>query len=113
MTPEPFIAADHVAQYLSVTRRQVLEMTRRAVRHKLVEYELGTRENNLKPVLACAGTTGRFLPSPRLVLQSNPEIGDNVKYVDPFTATWKILKRTIAENHKLETRGAKPRGHAV
>ena len=39
MTPEPYITADHVAQYLSITRRQVLEMTRRG---SLPGHPLGT-----------------------------------------------------------------------
>lgn len=57
---------------------------------------------------------GRFLPSPRLVLQHNPEIGEKVEYVDPFTGTWKIMKREIHENHKLGHQGKpKPRGQAL
>jgi excisionase family DNA binding protein len=39
MTPEPYITADQVAQYLSITRRQVLEMTRRGT---LPGHPLGT-----------------------------------------------------------------------
>jgi hypothetical protein len=63
-----------------------------AVKAGLVEYEAGTRETNLKRVLANENEVGRFLPAPRLVLKENPEIGKEVRYVDPFTGEWKTLK---------------------
>ena len=31
MTPEPYVTADDVAEHLKITRRQVLEMTRRGL----------------------------------------------------------------------------------
>jgi len=34
-----------------------------------------------------------FLPSPTSVLKSNPAIGKKVKYIDPFTGTWKKVQR--------------------
>jgi excisionase family DNA binding protein len=41
-TPEPYTTADHVAEYLSLTRRQVLEMTRRGT---IPGHPLGTGTN--------------------------------------------------------------------
>jgi excisionase family DNA binding protein len=61
MTPEPYITANHVAEYLSITRRQVLEMTRRGT---LPGHPLGTgpsrkvwryRLSEIDAVLAGAG----------------------------------------------------------
>jgi excisionase family DNA binding protein len=42
MTPEPFVTADDVAEYLKVTRRQVLEMTRKEI---IPAHPLGTGEH--------------------------------------------------------------------
>ena len=41
MTPEPFVTADDVAEHLKVTRRQVLEMTRKGL---IPAHPLGTGE---------------------------------------------------------------------
>jgi excisionase family DNA binding protein len=38
MTPEPYVTADDVAEHLKITRRQVLEMTRRGI---IPAYPLG------------------------------------------------------------------------
>jgi excisionase family DNA binding protein len=38
MTPEPYVTADDVAEHLKITRRQVLEMTRKGV---IPAYPLG------------------------------------------------------------------------
>ena len=38
MTPERFVTADDVAEHLKITRRQVLEMTRRGI---IPAYPLG------------------------------------------------------------------------
>ena len=42
MTPEPFVTADDVAEHLKITRRQVLEMTRRGI---IPAYPLGVGEH--------------------------------------------------------------------
>jgi hypothetical protein len=63
-----------------------------AVKRKLIEYESGTREKNVKRLVARNEAVG-FLPHPRLVLKRNPEIGRKVKYVDPFTGKWKKVER--------------------
>ena len=41
MTPEPYVTADDVAEHLKITRRQVLEMTRRGI---IPAYPLGVGE---------------------------------------------------------------------
>jgi excisionase family DNA binding protein len=62
MTPEPYITADHVAEYLSLTRRQVLEMTRRGT---IPGYPLGTGSSRrvwrykLSEIDSALATTGR------------------------------------------------------
>jgi hypothetical protein len=41
MTPEPYVTADDVAEHLKITRRQVLEMTRKGI---IPAYPLGVGE---------------------------------------------------------------------
>jgi hypothetical protein len=35
-----------------------------------------------------------FLPRPKSVLRNNPEIGEKVKYVDPFTGRWREVRKS-------------------
>ena len=42
MTPEPFVTADDIAEYLKIKRRQVLEMTRKGI---IPAHTLGTGEH--------------------------------------------------------------------
>jgi excisionase family DNA binding protein len=42
MTPEPFVTADDIAEHLKITRRQVLEMTRKGL---LPAHALGVGEH--------------------------------------------------------------------
>jgi len=64
MTPEPYVTADDVAEHLRITRRQVLEMTRRGLlpasplgvgehrrvwRYKLSEVEVAIASGVRKP----------------------------------------------------------------
>ena len=42
MTPERFVTADEVAEHLKITRRQVLEMTRKGI---IPAYPLGAGEH--------------------------------------------------------------------
>jgi len=82
-----------IAKELSWKESRVYKHLKAAARRKLVKYEKGTRERNLRPVIARKEETERFLPSPRSVLRRNPEIGKKVKYVDPFTGKWKKVER--------------------
>jgi len=71
----------------------VYKYVKSAARRGFVEYEPGTREKNLKRVVARAEESGRFLPAPRLVLKDNPSIGREIKFVDPFTGSWETMRR--------------------
>jgi excisionase family DNA binding protein len=42
MTPEPYVTADDIAEHLKITRRQVLEMTRRGI---IPAHPLGAGEH--------------------------------------------------------------------
>jgi hypothetical protein len=55
-----------------------------AIRHDFLKYVSGSRERNIKPLKATAKHHG-FLPKPVVVLKNNPEIGNSVRFVDPFT----------------------------
>jgi hypothetical protein len=87
------VTVREIAKELNWKKSLVYKHLRSAVRQKLVKYEKGTRERNLRPVIARREETERFLPSPRSVLRHNPEIGKKVKYVDPFTGKWKKVER--------------------
>jgi hypothetical protein len=83
------VTVREVAHELGWKNSLVYKHVKAAVRQRLVKYESGTRERNVKRVLPRDDAMGGFLPSPRLVLKNNPEIDNNVRYVDPFTGTWK------------------------
>jgi hypothetical protein len=81
-----------VAKELHWTESLVYKHTKTAVKAGLIKYERGTHEKNVKRLLPRHRPEG-FLPSPRLVLKRNREIGRMVKYVDPFTGEWEKLER--------------------
>jgi hypothetical protein len=70
------------------------KFVREAVKHKLVQYESGTRERNLKMILPIPDSYGTFLPNPRKVLDNAEELGQSIKYLDPFTGEWKTVTRS-------------------
>ena len=86
------VTTREVAKELSWKESLVHKHKKVAVKRKLIEYEPGTREKNVKRFVACNEAVG-FLPHPRLVLKRNPEIGRKVKYVDPFTGKRKKVQR--------------------
>jgi hypothetical protein len=71
----------------------VYKYVKSAVKNGLVEFEEGTREKNVKRLIARLGNSGRFLPSPLRVLRDNAEIEDEVSFVDPFTGSWQTIRR--------------------
>jgi len=89
-----------VASELGWKRSLVYKHARRAVRHRLVEYEPGTRECNLKRLTARADYNHGFLPRPRVVFDHNPDIGLEARYVDPFTGKTLVMRRTHSESHE-------------
>jgi hypothetical protein len=90
---ERAVTAREVAQHLKWKSSLVYKYAKSAVRHRLVQHESGTREKNVKRLLACDRAATGFLPSPRKVFKSNPEIGKQVKYIDPFTGEEVVLRR--------------------
>jgi DNA-directed RNA polymerase specialized sigma subunit len=87
------VTVREISKNLGWEKSLVYKYLREAVQHKLLKYEPGNRERNEKRVLPACPVTEAFLPSPRLVLKKNPELGKKVKYVDPFTGSWKKVKR--------------------
>jgi hypothetical protein len=87
------VSLTEVATELGWKRSLAYKHAARAVRHRLVEYELGTRESNIKRLIARSDTDEGFLPRPRLVFDHNPEIGLEARYVDPFTGKTLVMRR--------------------
>lgn len=85
--------AREIARELHWDSKKVYKLAHAAEQSGLIEYEQGTREHNVKPIRARDVWRRRFLPSPRNVLRRNPQIGKKVKYIDPFTGKWKVVKR--------------------
>ena len=72
---------------------------RAAVEHKLIKYEPGTREKNVKRLLPIEGISAEFLPSPQKVLDNVAELGRSVEFIDPITGeemTWERKRRPAA-----------------
>jgi hypothetical protein len=90
---ERSVTVHEIANELGWKEPRVYKHLKAAARRKLVKYEKGTRERNLRPVIARKEDPERFLPSPRSVMKRNPEIGMKVKYIDPFTGKWKKVER--------------------
>jgi hypothetical protein len=87
------VTVRELAKKLNWKEPRVYKHVTTAARQKLVKYESGSRERNLRPIIARKETSRRFLPSPRSVLRRNREIGKKVKYVDPFTGKRKKVER--------------------
>jgi len=87
------ITAKEVAEELGWKEPLVYKHLKKALRNHLVKYEGGTRERNLKPILPIDQGVARFLPSPQSVLKHHPKLGHKVKYVDPLSGKWKVVRR--------------------
>jgi len=87
------VSTREVASELGWKRSSVYKHAARAVRHRLVQYEAGTRQSNLKRLIARPDAPHGFLPRPRVVFDCNPGIGMEVRYVDPFTGKILVLRR--------------------
>ena len=86
------VTAREIAGKLNWKDALVYKYLKPAVRNRLLEYEPGTREKNMKLLWANTDVTNGFLPSPKSVFQNNPEIGSEVRYVDPFTGEQKAMR---------------------
>jgi hypothetical protein len=87
------VTVGEIAKELGWRKSRVYRPLTNAVRKRLVRYEDGTRERNVKRVLPIDEGVPRFLPSPRSVLKNNPELGGKVKYVDPFGGKRKVIRK--------------------
>jgi hypothetical protein len=65
----------------------------KAVKYGLLKYESETRGFNEKPFWATVDTPGAFLPRPRIIFDAAPELGPEVRYVDPFTGKRLVIRR--------------------
>jgi len=74
-----------VADELGWKESLVYKYAKNAVQRRVLEYEPGAREKNVKRLMARLDANEGFLPKPAVVLRENPEIGKEVEYVDPFT----------------------------
>jgi hypothetical protein len=65
-----------------------------AAKKNLVAYEPGTREKNVKRLLATEESPAKFLPSPEKILNNVSELGRAVDFVDPITGDEREWKRS-------------------
>jgi len=87
MTPEPYVTADDVAEHLKITRRQVLEMTRRGIipasplgvgehrrvwRYKLSEVEAAIASGVRNPHASQEGKVLAEMAAPRTMRDGSP-----------------------------------------
>jgi len=73
----------------------VYKHVKTAAQRGLVQYEPGTRSFNEKRLVATADSPGGFLPRPRVILDGAPDLGPEVRYVDPFTGKRLIIRRRL------------------
>jgi hypothetical protein len=66
---------------------------RAAVKQKLIRYEPGTAEQNVKRLVPIERGSSTFLPSPEQVLQNAEGLPQSVEYVDPLTGELKKVSR--------------------
>jgi energy-coupling factor transporter ATP-binding protein EcfA2 len=89
---ERSVTTKEIATELKWKEPVVYKHLKSAQQKGLIDFEPGTRESNRKLVRASEQLSVRFLPSPRQVLRSNPEIGEEVSFIDPFTGAREILR---------------------
>jgi len=83
---------NEIAEALRWKTELVYKVVKSALGQNLVAYEGGTRERNVKRLIARDPEGGRFLPHPLSILKGNPDLGGSVTYRNPFTGE----KETIA-----------------
>jgi len=87
------VTAREIAQELKWKESLVYKHVKPAVRHRILEYEPGAREQNVKRLFALKGARDRFLASPSSVFRNNPKIGTKATCINPFTGKRRILRR--------------------
>jgi len=86
-----------IARELNWKESLVYKFAPHAIRHSLVREEPGTRQTNLKPLLPGPNTRRPFLPSPGVVFDENPEIGQSASYIDPLSGIEEVFRRPAAQ----------------
>ena len=87
---------NEIAEALRWKPELVYKVVKSAVAQNLVAYEGGTRERNVKRLIARDPEGGRFLPHPLSILKGDPDLGGSVTYRNPFTGekeTIEVKKR--------------------
>ena len=87
------VTTKEIRKELRWQKSMTYKFVREAVKHKLVQQESGTQEKNVKRFLPVPNSYGTFLPSPKKVLDNAEELGQSIKYLDPFTGEWKTVNR--------------------
>jgi hypothetical protein len=87
------VTVNEISTQLGWKSSLVYKHVKRAVKHRLLEYEAGAREKNVKLLRANVDFNDGFLPTPASVFKSNPKIGSEVRYVDPFTGERRLMRR--------------------
>jgi hypothetical protein len=79
------VTVDEIANALGGKYARVRKRVLAACEKKLISLVPGANERNVKYYRAMERPVGRFLPSPRTVLENCPELGDEAIYINPFT----------------------------
>jgi hypothetical protein len=87
------VTVKELAKSLRWNSAVTYKYAKEAISEKLVEYEPGSHVWNQKRLLPGIISSPNFLPAPRLVLASCPDINDEVSYVDPNTGKKLVLQR--------------------
>jgi hypothetical protein len=87
------VTGHQVQEYLGWGRSTTYKYIEAAEAHKLVWCEPGTREKDRLSLLPVEGAVGKFLPSPKQVLQNATGLGESVRYIDPLTGKTRIVRR--------------------
>ncbi len=87
------VTTREIAEALGWKESLVYKYLPRAEEAGLLKYEQGTREKNVKRVTANPDQPGVFLPTPRNVFTNNPDMGAEVRFIEPFVGGELILSR--------------------
>jgi len=87
------VTTNEIVQKLGWKKSLVYKYLKVASKKRLIGYEPGTREKNVKRIRPLENGPQTFLPSPHSVLKRCPEIGEKVKYFDPITGKRKVVRR--------------------
>jgi energy-coupling factor transporter ATP-binding protein EcfA2 len=87
------VTVQQIREQLNWNRSMTYKYVHAAVQHKLIRYEGGTREKNVKRLLPIEGAAGKFLPSPRQVLQHVKDLGESVEFINPFNGELETFRR--------------------